>query len=155
MHGMFICERQGCDLRAKDIILKNMQWKQRLFETCHTWARNKENGMLIRSVTMQRMRLFILKKIVSQLLNKFEEGLRGSGVESNNNLLKIYTYYSKVSPWLNLRLWSLSFLSWMSPYCQNITSVATLALGLWPRQGLARVRAKREVHESNLMLPGM
>jgi hypothetical protein len=35
------------------------------------------------------------KKIVSQLLNKFKEGLRGSRVESNNNLLKFYTYYNR------------------------------------------------------------
>jgi hypothetical protein len=31
--------------------------------------------------------------------------------------------------------------------------VATLALGSQPRQGLARVRAKREARESHLMLP--
>jgi len=29
------------------------------------------------------------------------------------------------------------------------------SLGSWPRQGLARVRAKREARESHLMLPGM
>jgi hypothetical protein len=33
--------------------------------------------------------------------------------------------------------------------------VATLALGLQSRQGLARVRAKREAWESHLMLPGV
>ncbi len=33
--------------------------------------------------------------------------------------------------------------------------VATLALGLRPRQGLARARAKRETWESRLMLPGV
>jgi hypothetical protein len=33
--------------------------------------------------------------------------------------------------------------------------VVTLALGLQPRQGLARVRAKREARESYLMLPGV
>jgi hypothetical protein len=30
---------------------------------------------------------------------------------------------------------------------------ATLALGSWPRQGLAKVRAKKEAWESHLMLP--
>jgi hypothetical protein len=34
-------------------------------------------------------------------------------------------------------------------------SVATLALGLWPRQGFARVRAKKEARESHLMLLGV
>jgi hypothetical protein len=130
MPGMFICEGQGCNLRAKGIILKNVKWKQRLFETCHTWARNKANDMSIKSVTVQRMRLFILRKVVSQLLNKFKEGLRGSMVENNNNLLQFYTYYSRASPWLNLRLWSLSFLPWMSPYCQNITRMIQQD-GLW------------------------
>jgi hypothetical protein len=33
--------------------------------------------------------------------------------------------------------------------------VATLALGLRPKQGFARVRAKREAWESHLMLPGV
>ncbi len=33
--------------------------------------------------------------------------------------------------------------------------VVTLALGSRPRQGLARVRAKREARESHLMLPGV
>jgi hypothetical protein len=33
--------------------------------------------------------------------------------------------------------------------------VATLALGLWPREGLARVWAKREAWESHFFLPGM
>jgi hypothetical protein len=33
--------------------------------------------------------------------------------------------------------------------------VATLALGSWPMQGLARVRAKREARESHLMLLGV
>ncbi len=33
--------------------------------------------------------------------------------------------------------------------------LATLTLGSWPRQGLARVRAKREARESYLMLPGV
>ncbi len=34
----------------------------------------------------------------------------------------------------------------------GMTSVATLALGLWPRQGLAKVRAKNEAQESHFML---
>jgi hypothetical protein len=33
--------------------------------------------------------------------------------------------------------------------------VATLALGLRPKQGFARVRAKREAQELHLMLPGL
>ncbi len=33
--------------------------------------------------------------------------------------------------------------------------VVTLALGLRPRQGLTKVRAKREAWESHLMLPGV
>jgi len=33
--------------------------------------------------------------------------------------------------------------------------VATLALGSWPRQGLVKVRAKREAQESHFMLSGM
>jgi hypothetical protein len=38
----------------------------------------------------------------------------------------------------------------------NLTSgVITLALGLQPKQGFARVRAKKEARESHLMLPGM
>jgi hypothetical protein len=31
--------------------------------------------------------------------------------------------------------------------------VATLALGSWPKQGLARVQAKKEAQESHIMLP--
>jgi hypothetical protein len=34
----------------------------------------------------------------------------------------------------------------------KIYNVETLALGLWPKQGLVRVRAKREAQESHLML---
>ncbi len=34
-------------------------------------------------------------------------------------------------------------------------SVATLAFGLWPRQGFARLRAKREAQESYHMFPGV
>jgi hypothetical protein len=33
--------------------------------------------------------------------------------------------------------------------------VTTLALGSWPRQGLTRVKAKKETQESHLMLPGV
>jgi hypothetical protein len=36
-----------------------------------------------------------------------------------------------------------------------VSIVATLTLGSQPRQGLARVRAKREAQESHLMLPGV
>ncbi len=36
-----------------------------------------------------------------------------------------------------------------------ITCVTTLALGLQLRQRLAKVRAKREAHESHLMFPGV
>jgi hypothetical protein len=28
MLGMFICEGQGCHLRAEGVVLKNMRWKQ-------------------------------------------------------------------------------------------------------------------------------
>jgi hypothetical protein len=35
----------------------------------------------------------------------------------------------------------------------NIPYVATLALGLRPKQGLAKVWAKKEAHESHVMLP--
>jgi len=38
--------------------------------------------------------------------------------------------------------------------CKKI-DVATLALGLRPRQGLARLWGKREARGSHLMLPGM
>jgi hypothetical protein len=37
----------------------------------------------------------------------------------------------------------------------HTSRVATLALGLWPRQGFARVRAKKEARTSHLMLLGM
>jgi len=60
--------------------------------------------MLIRSATMQRMRLFILRKATSHLLNKFKERLKGSRVKSGNNLLQSYTYYNKDSPYLNFKL---------------------------------------------------
>jgi hypothetical protein len=39
--------------------------------------------MLTKSAIMQRMKLFILRGVTSQLRNKFKEGLRGSKVESN------------------------------------------------------------------------
>ncbi len=35
----------------------------------------------------------------------------------------------------------------------NIVIVTTLALGSWPKQGLARLQTKREARESHLMLP--
>jgi hypothetical protein len=44
-------------------------------------GKKKENGMSIRNATMQRMKWFLKKKITSQLLKKFKEGLKGSGVE--------------------------------------------------------------------------
>jgi hypothetical protein len=37
----------------------------------------------------------------------------------------------------------------------KVASVATLALGSRPRQGVARLRAKKETQESHHMLPGM
>jgi hypothetical protein len=43
--------------------------------------------MLTRSAIMQRMRLLILIRATSQLQNKFKEGLGGSKVKTNNNLL--------------------------------------------------------------------
>jgi hypothetical protein len=36
-------------------------------------------------------------------------------------------------------------------YLQHMTYVATLALGLQPRQGFAKVRAKSEARESHFM----
>jgi hypothetical protein len=38
-------------------------------------------------------------------------------------------------------------------YLHNFIFVATLALGSWPKQGLARLRAKKEAWESHHMLP--
>jgi hypothetical protein len=40
-------------------------------------------------------------------------------------------------------------------YYYTLIIVATLALGLRPRQGFATVWAKREVQESHFMLPGV
>jgi hypothetical protein len=60
--------------------------------------------MLTRSATVQIMRLLIFKRVTSQLLNKFKERLKGSEVESDNNLPQFCTYYSKVNPCLNLKL---------------------------------------------------
>jgi hypothetical protein len=37
----------------------------------------------------------------------------------------------------------------------SITYVATPTLGSWPRQGVTRLRAKRETRESHHMLPGV
>jgi hypothetical protein len=37
----------------------------------------------------------------------------------------------------------------------GIIIVITLTLGSWPRQGLARLRAKREARESHIMLLGV
>ncbi len=98
-------------MKGKDVILgpkantlENHARKKRLFKTCCTWGKNKENGMSIRSATMQKMKWLTLRKIASQLLKKFKEGLKGSGVESGNNLLQSYTCYIKPSPCLNLRL---------------------------------------------------
>jgi len=42
---------------------------------------------------------------------------------------------------------------WLKLFHYNITIVATLALGLQPRQGLTKARAKREAWESRFMLP--
>jgi len=38
---------------------------------------------------------------------------------------------------------------------QNVTLILSQPLGLQPRQGLAKVRAKREAQESHFMLPGV
>jgi hypothetical protein len=59
--------------------------------------------MSIRNATMQKRRLFILRKILSQFLNKLKEGLKGSEVESGNSLLQFCNYYNKAGPCLNLR----------------------------------------------------
>ncbi len=60
--------------------------------------------MSTKTATMQRMKLFILRKTTSQLVNKFKEGLRGSGIERGNSLLQFYTHYNKANPCLRLRL---------------------------------------------------
>jgi hypothetical protein len=44
---------------------------------------------------------------------------------------------------MNHKLWGLK------------VDVATLALGLWPRQGVAKLRVKRNTWESHHMLPGV
>jgi hypothetical protein len=43
----------------------------------------------------------------------------------------------------------------MFEWLHNWGFVATLALGLWPRQGFAKVRAKWEGRESHLLLSGV
>jgi hypothetical protein len=43
-----------------------------MFETCRTWARNMENGMLKKNVVIQKMKLLTPKRVASQLLNKFK-----------------------------------------------------------------------------------
>jgi len=48
------------------------------------------------------MRLFIIQKVTSQLLNKFKEGSRGSKVGNSNNLPQFYICNKKVNPCLNL-----------------------------------------------------
>jgi hypothetical protein len=40
-----------------------------------------------------------LRRASSQLLNKFKEGLKGSGVESGNSLLQFCTYYTHAWIW--------------------------------------------------------
>jgi hypothetical protein len=52
--------------------------------------------MLTKNAVIQKMSLLIPKRVASQLLNKFKEGSRGSGVESGNILLQFCTFYSKV-----------------------------------------------------------
>jgi hypothetical protein len=49
--------------------------------------------------------------------------------------------------------WGLFFFKWH--YMSPPFLVATLALGLWPRQGVARLGAKRETRESLHMLQGV
>jgi hypothetical protein len=53
--------------------------------------------MSIKSVIVQIMKLFTLKRITSQLLNKFKQGLKGNKVESDNNLLQFYTYCNEAN----------------------------------------------------------
>jgi len=50
---------------------------------------------------------------------------------------------------------SLEKLSLKTIFGQTIIIIATLALGSQPRQGLVKVRAKREARESHFMLPGV
>jgi len=60
--------------------------------------------MSIRSAIMQRRKLFTLKKITSQLLNKFKQGLKGNRVKNDNNLSQFYAYCNKANPCLSFRL---------------------------------------------------
>ncbi len=53
---------------------------------------------------MQRRKLFTLKKITSQLLNKFKQGLKGNRVKNDNNLSQFYAYCNKANPCLSFRL---------------------------------------------------
>jgi hypothetical protein len=54
-----------------------------------------------------------------------------------------------------------NFKSWVNGYLNNYPNVfvgcivATLTLGSRPRQGVARLRAKRQTRESHHMLPGL
>jgi len=56
----------------------------------------------------------------------------------------------KYSSSLNLHLYNLTFTHFL-----NIVFVVTLALGSRPRQGLARLRAKREAQGSHFMFLGV
>ncbi len=68
-------------------------------------------------------------------------------------LLFVYSNNKSVYQYICQNSWKLCFsynaLKFMTP------NVITLALGLQPRQGLARLRAKKEVRESHQMLLGM
>jgi hypothetical protein len=63
----------------------------------------------------------------------------------------VYSAYHESSPFLHLPIYFTS----LKETLQHYKIVATLALGLRPRQGVARLRAKRKTRESHHMLPGV
>jgi hypothetical protein len=72
--------------------------------------------------------------------------------------LNLYPIVSHGSCKSQSQVWPLWRPYFRKPYFTMYTicsTVATLALGSRPRQGLAKVRAKREARESHFMLPGV
>jgi hypothetical protein len=61
-----------------------------------------------------------------------------------------YEYYCIIVKHEALMEYERNIFLFLEKFC-----IATLALGLRPRQGLARVRAKREAWESHIMLLGV
>jgi rRNA processing protein Gar1 len=66
-----------------------------------------------------------------------------------------------MAKWVTLQVFSIKFGLFKSPYIvikcgyEQASDVATLALGSRPKQGLTKVRAKREARKSQLMLSGV